>query len=229
MVRVLAVIPARGGSKRLSGKNVRLLGGKPLIVWTIETAREVPAISEVLLSTDDEGIAEVARSAGASAPWLRPAELATDAARSEDVCIHALDWYEEQSGPVDGLVLLQPTSPFRSAETIRRGLRLFVENGSRPVVALSPAKRDRAQGFELDGLRLVQVERPAASSTPMSEARPLYEPNGALYVIAPGDLRKYRSFYGGDVLGLVIEDAHEAIDIDTASDWLEAVRALEAT
>ena len=88
---ILAIIPARGGSKRLPGKNLRLLGGRPLIAWSIEAAKGLPGLSDILLSTDDSAIAEAGRAAGATVPWLRPAALATDDASSVDVCLHALD------------------------------------------------------------------------------------------------------------------------------------------
>ena len=116
-MKVLALIPARGGSKRVPGKNVRDLAGKPLIIWTLDAVRGVEGIVDVLVSTDDPGIAAVASSAGARVPWLRPAHLATDIAGSVDVALHALDWFEMQHGTVDALLLLQPTSPLR-----RRGV-----------------------------------------------------------------------------------------------------------
>jgi CMP-N,N'-diacetyllegionaminic acid synthase len=95
-MKILVLIPARGGSKRLPGKNIRLLGDRPLIVWTIDLAKNIPKICDILVSTDDIAIAEVASKAGALVPWLRPAELATDTATSVDVCLHALDWYEKE-------------------------------------------------------------------------------------------------------------------------------------
>ena len=102
-MRILAVIPARGGSKRAPGKNVRKLGNKPLINWTIDCALNTPELSAIVVSTDDPQIAEIAQSAGATVPWLRPIKLATDEANSVDVAIHALDWYEAENGKVDGI------------------------------------------------------------------------------------------------------------------------------
>src|SRR5438093_3043672 len=112
-MRILALITARRGSKRLPAKNVRLLRGVPLITWSIDVVRNIPEICDILVSTDDAATAEIARRAGAAVPWLRPAALATDTASSVDVCLHSLDWYEQAHGAVDGLLLLQPTSPFR--------------------------------------------------------------------------------------------------------------------
>jgi CMP-N,N'-diacetyllegionaminic acid synthase len=138
-LRILALITARGGSKRIPGKNTRLLGASPLITWSIEVAKGIRDICAILVSTDDQVIAEVARNAGAMVPWLRPAELATDSATSVDVCLHALNWYEREHGVIDGLLLLQPTSPFRSRSTVLRGIDLFCGNKHHSVLAVSPA------------------------------------------------------------------------------------------
>jgi CMP-N-acetylneuraminic acid synthetase len=91
-MRILVLIPARGGSKRLPGKNIKLLGGKPLINWSIESILGISAVCDILVSTDDSEIAEIARQAGASVPWLRPANLSTDTASTVDVALHTLDW-----------------------------------------------------------------------------------------------------------------------------------------
>ena len=126
-MRILALIPARAGSKRLPGKNIRRLGGKPLIFWSIDVVTGMSDIVDIMVSTDSPHIAEVAKNSGALVPWLRPDALASDTASSVDVAIHALDWYESEKGLVDGLLLLQPTSPFRTRETVSRGIKLFDE------------------------------------------------------------------------------------------------------
>ena len=113
-MKILALVTARGGSVRLPGKNLRQLGGKPLINWSIEIAQDIPEICEILVSTDNESIADISREAGALVPWLRPQEVSTNEPSSVDVALHTLNWYEAEKGIVDGLLLLQPTSPFRS-------------------------------------------------------------------------------------------------------------------
>ena len=142
-MRILALITARGGSKRLPGKNIRPLGGKPLIVWSIDVAKDSLEICDILVSTDDSAIAAVCEKAGAYVPWLRPAELAIDTASSVDVALHALDWYEAEKGAVDGLLLLQPTSPFRTQATVQRGIELFSQHDYQPVLGVSPTMRTR--------------------------------------------------------------------------------------
>lgn len=124
-MKYLAVIPARGGSKGLPGKNVRLLAGKPLIAWTIEQALGSGCIDCVHVSTDDPKIAEVARAHGADVPYMRPAELAQDTTPTEPVMAYALDWYARAGQTFDAVVLLQPTSPLRLPGTLGAALEAF--------------------------------------------------------------------------------------------------------
>lgn len=221
-MRILALVPARGGSKRLPGKNIRLLGNRPLIAWSIDAAKELPEVCDVLVSTDDAAIAEVARDAGALVPWLRPAELATDEASSIDVCLHALDWYEAERGSVDGVLLLQPTSPFRRRETLCRGVDLFRANPLRPVLGVSQAASHPMWCFRIEGGRL----RPFLSEGSGLESRsqdlpPAWVVNGGFYLIGPDELRRRRSFFDNAV-PLLSESPEESVDIDTALDWAVA-------
>jgi CMP-N,N'-diacetyllegionaminic acid synthase len=218
-LRVLALITARGGSKRIPGKNIRSFGGRPLIVWSIDAAKGIPGICDILVSTDDSAIAEVAHDAGALVPWLRPAELATDTASSVDVCLHALEWYEREKGKVDGLMLLQPTSPLRSRGTVQRGIELFRKYRSRPVLAISPAASHPMRCFQVNGETMSPFIEGAQLSLRSQDLPPAYVINGALYLITPDDLRKLRSFRSEDMLPLVIARLEESIDIDTEWDW----------
>lgn len=218
-MRILALIIARGGSKRLPGKNIRLLGGRPLIVWSIDVAKGIAEICNILVSTDDSSIADVARRAGALVPWLRPAELSTDTATSVDVCLHALDWYEGEHGKVDGLLLLQPTSPFRRRETVLRGCALFRAHERRPVLGVSPAASHPLRCFEIEGGTLRPLMEGGGRHVKAEALPPAYVVNGAFYLIAPEDLRARQAFYGPDAVPLVIDRPEEMMDIDTAWDW----------
>lgn len=218
-MRILAIVPARGGSKRLPGKNIRVLGGRPLIVWSIDVAKGIPEICDILVSTDDVATADVARDARARVPWLRPAELATDTASSADVCLHALGWYEAANGAVDGVMLLQPTSPFRSRDTVLRGIELFRRNDRHAVVAISAAKSHPMWCFRMEGQRLRPFIDGAGLELRSQDLPAAYEVNGALYLIAPEDLRRSRSFFRDDVVPLLIDEPREMIDIDTELDW----------
>jgi len=221
-MRILSLITARGGSKRLPGKNIRLLGGKPLLVWSIDAAIGIPEICDVLVSTDDPVIADIALKAGAMVPWLRPADLATDTATSESVALHALDWYENNKGKIDGLLLLQPTTPFRNIETTRKGIALFQQNGQRPVVGVSPAKSHPFRCFKIEDNTLSPFIAGAGVSVRSQELPPAYAVNGAFYLIAPKDLRESVSFYSKNMIPLKMEDPEESIDIDTEWDWMMA-------
>jgi CMP-N-acetylneuraminic acid synthetase len=195
------------------------LGGKPLIEWSIDVAKNNADISDVLVSTDDLAIAEVARRADALVPWLRPAELSTDSAASVDVCLHALDWYESARGKVEGLMLLQPTSPFRSRETVQRGIDLFRDNSHRSVVAVSSAPSHPFWCLQVNGNSLRPFIEQEDVPMRSQELPPAYVMNGAFYLIRPDELRAGRSFRNDTTLPLTIEEPAECIDIDTEWDW----------
>ncbi len=227
-MRILALIPARGGSKRLPRKNVRPLGGKPLIEWSIAAAKGMPDIVAVLVSTDDPEIASLARAAGALVPWLRPAELSTDTARSVDVALHALEYYEQKHGRVDGLLLLQPTSPFRSPASMRAGLALFSRNPGCSVVGVSPAATHPLWCFRLDGQKLKPFVESGGLHLRSQDLPPAYAVNGAFYLVPADVLRKSHSLYAQDMLPLIMESPVELVDIDTEQDWKLAEQLLAA-
>ncbi len=218
-MRILALIPARGGSKRLLGKNKRLLGGKPLIVWSIERAKNVPEICDILVSTDDPEIGAIAEVAGALVPWLRPAVLSTDTATSVDVALHALDWYESERGKVDGLLLLQPTSPFRRRETILRGINIFSQAGRQSVIGVSPAQSHPMWCFRIEGEVLQPFIDQEGLNLRSQDLPAAYSVNGAFYLITPPDLVCHRSFVTNNSVPLVIDSPAESLDIDTEFDW----------
>jgi CMP-N,N'-diacetyllegionaminic acid synthase len=221
-MKILSLITARGGSKRIPRKNLRVLGEKPLIRWSIDVARELDEICDILVSTDDSEIAEVAKFAGALVPWLRPADLATDTSSSEAVAIHALDWYEKEKGKVDGLLLLQPTSPFRNQDTISRGITFFQEHGRRPVVGVSPASSHPMWCVKIEGDGVKKFVEGSGFNLRSQDLPPAFVVNGAFYLINPDDLRKLKSFHNDDMVPLVIEGPGESLDIDTEWDWMIA-------
>lgn len=225
-MRTLALILARGGSKRVPGKNARALGGVPLISWSIATARRVAEIGEVLVSTDDPAIAAIARAAGALVPWLRPAELASDTASSAEAAIHALNWYEREKGLVDALVLLQPTSPFRSTCTIRRGLEAHRAEPGRSVVAMSPARSHPMWCYRIEAGHAVPFLDGAAGRR-SQDLPPAYVINGAFYLTTPAQLRATGTFVLADFIPLIVDDLIEGVDIDSEFDWAFAESLVE--
>jgi CMP-N,N'-diacetyllegionaminic acid synthase len=219
-VRILALITARGGSKRLPGKNIRPLGGKPLIVWSIDVSKNIPEICDNLISTDDPTIAAVCKEAGAYVPWLRPAELATDTASSVNTVLHALDWYEAEKGAVDGILLLQPTSPFRTQATVRQGIELFKKHGYQPVLGVSPTHAHPLWTLKMEGDYLVPfMPKEYGFGARSQDLPPAYVVNGSFYLISPAELRACQSFVGAKTIPLLIESPQEAVDIDTEWDF----------
>lgn len=227
-MRLLALVPARGGSKRVPGKNIRPLAGRPLVAWTLDAARGLPYVTDVLVSTDDPSIAEVCRHEGALAPWLRPAALSADETGMVDVAVHALDWYERAQGPVDGLLLLQPTTPFRTRQTLSRGIDMFERDREARVIGVSPASSHPAWCFTIEGGALRPVLPEAGLQTRSQDLEPAFHVNGSFYLLSPHRLRTDRSFYGGRMLPLIAGTPEEALDIDTEWDWRMAEAAATA-
>ena len=225
-MKILALITARGGSKRLPGKNIKQLGGKPLMVWSIDVAKDISGICDILVSTDDESIAEVGRNAGAGVPWLRPADLSSDTASTVDVALHALDWYECEHGKVDGLLILQPTSPLRTRETVLRGITIFREGEAQTVIGVSPAESHPMWCFSVNDKEMKPFIAGGGLHLRSQDLPTAYVVNGAFYLIAPDVLRTTHSFFAKGMLPLVMGEAKEGIDIDTEWDWKMAEAAL---
>jgi N-acylneuraminate cytidylyltransferase len=218
-MRILTLIPARGGSKRIPGKNLRRLGNKPLINWTIDSALCTPDLSEIIVSTDDPMIAKIAESAGASVPWLRPKELATDDASSVDVALHALDWFEEANGVVDGVLLLQPTSPFRTCETIQKAINLYQDHDDSTIIGVSPTRDHPMYALVKKGESLVPYVQQNDFKFRSQDLPEIYSVNGSIYLISPSVLRTTHSFFDSKMLPVITNSPFEAIDIDTESDF----------
>jgi len=213
----LGLIPARAGSRGLPGKNVRPLGGVPLIARTIRAALETP-LDEVVVSTDGREIAEVAREAGARVPFLRPPELATDKATTLDVVRHALTWFREnEQREFQVVVLLQPTSPLRTAQHIREALDLYFQNEGRSVVSVTPTEYPPFWTYSLtaDGTLVPVV--PGNWLRRRQELPETFRLNGAIYIFPPqqveaGVLCDHRSV-------AYVMPPEVSVDIDTELHW----------
>lgn len=210
----------------MPGKNIRLLGGKPLIVWTINVAKEISEICDILVTTNAPEIAAVCSEAEALVPWLRPEELATDIASSSDVALHALNWYESEKGAVDGVLLLQPTSPFRTKETIRKGIELFLKHDRQPVIGVSHADAHPMWTLKIEKDQLKPYLHDHGLGTRSQDLPPAYVVNGSFYLIAPTELRRNGTFFGAAAVPLLVQSEKESLDIDTEWDWTVAEAAL---
>lgn len=180
--KVLGIIPARGGSKRIPKKNLKAISGKPMILYTIEAAKECKYIDKVIVSTDDEEIAAISMKAGAVVPFRRPEELSGDGARLIDVLLHAVEFYEHKGERYDIIVLLLPSSPLRTGEDIQRSLDFFLKNGERSVVSISAVSEHPVlvRQFE-DKNKLVRLLDQDTAANRLKGKR-FYKVNGAIYI-----------------------------------------------
>lgn len=223
MSTCVALITARGGSKGLPGKNIRLIGGKPLIVWTIEAALRSRSLERVIVSTDSEEIAVVARNAGAEVPFLRPAELARDDSPHILSSHHVLQWLaaHDQARP-DYLMLLQPTSPFRTTSDIDAALALADEKSAIAVVSVSEAHLHPLKTYRLSAEGTLVPFIPNDITYRRRQALPpVYCENGAIYLNRSDSLLTDRTYIPAGAIPYVMP-AERALDIDSAWDALVA-------
>lgn len=210
---ILGLIPARGGSKRLPGKNIRPLLGKPLIAWTIEQALASKYLDRVIVSTDSEEIAEISKKYGAEVPFMRPKELATDDTKSVDVVLHALKYFEEiENYSPDIVVLLQPTSPLRTREDIDKAIEIFCRNRCKSLISVYEAPNHYLWLFEVKDEFLKPLD--CLHSRLNSNVLPkLYVPNGAIYIAEVETLKTCKTFYIEE-LSYYVMPYERSIDID---------------
>lgn len=229
-MNILCVIPVRGGSKGIPRKNVRNLGGKPLMAWTVEQAVNASVGLDVVVSTDDEEMAEVARQYGADVPFMRPAELAQDTTATEPVVTHAINFRTAQGRKPDAVVLLQVTSPLRHADTLDRAVQQFLETGVDSLVGVVPTPPFLWRlGNEETGQPVTaeyDFERRPRRQELTPEQIP-YRENGSLYVSKP-ELYLERNNRLGGKIGLFILDEIEGVDIDTELDFALAEQQMAA-
>jgi N-acylneuraminate cytidylyltransferase/CMP-N,N'-diacetyllegionaminic acid synthase len=226
---LLIIVAARGGSKGLPRKNTRRLRDLPLLGWTAEAVRRAELNGAVcLLSTDDSEIAEIGREVGLEAPFRRPAELATDTATAQAVALHALDWLAQERGVrATAVMWLQPTSPFRGPACLREAVSLMERERCAGVLGVKAVHRTLATLFHAGpDMSLTPVDPAAEAVSRRQDARTLYTPNGALYLVSAATLRKDVTFFPPSCRGIEM-DAVASLDIDSAEDW-EIAQAISA-
>jgi len=218
-MKILALITARNGSKRVPGKNIRKLGNKPLVIWSIDAVKNNKYICDILVSTDSKKIADICLEAGAYLPWLRPSNLARDTTSSVDVALHALDWYESEKGAVDGLLLLQPTSPFRTKDTIQNGINLFIKHHRKSIIGVSAVNKHPLWMLKIEKDNLIPFTNKHAFNLRSQDLPEVYVPNGSFYLITPKELRIHKSFINPKTKALIMRSPAESLDIDTEWDF----------
>ncbi|HEU4689821.1 MAG TPA: acylneuraminate cytidylyltransferase family protein [Vicinamibacterales bacterium] len=225
------MIPARSGSKRVTGKNVRLLGGHPMLAYTIAAARESGVFESVIVSTDAEDIATIARQYGAEVPFLRPPEFSGDTSPDIEWLEYTIAELGQRGRSWECFSLLRPTSPFRTAETIRRAWALFrSQTGVDSLRAVEKCAQHPGKMWIVRGQRMFPLlpfgpETQPWHSTPYQALPPVYVQNASLEIAWTRVVRDRRSI-AGDVLVPFLTDGYEGFDINDAYDWMVAERLL---
>ncbi|MCX2680679.1 acylneuraminate cytidylyltransferase family protein [Galbibacter sp. EGI 63066] len=223
-MKPLVVIPARGGSKGLPGKNIKLLNGKPLIHYTIEAARKVFDDENIIVSTDDDNIKSCAEKTGLKVPFIRPSELATDTVSTYDVLKHALTFCENQGYYPEIIVLLQPTSPFRKSTHIREALRLF-DDSTDMVVSVKETKSNPYYVLFEEDKEGFLIKSKEGDFTRRQDSPKVWEYNGAIYVISVKSFKDTDSLVFKRTKKYIMDEA-SSVDIDSKFDWLIAESCL---
>jgi len=218
----LALIPARGGSKGLKDKNIRLLNNKPLLAYTIEAAKESRIFDRIIVSTDSEKIAVVALKYGAEVPFMRPKELATDTASSMDVLIYTIELLQESNDKYDYVALLQPTSPLRTSQDIVGAVNLLIEKNANSVVSVCKVEHSPLWSNTLpEDLSLKDFIRPEIRNLRRQDLPIFYRLNGAIYIVKVSYILESKDFFGQESYAYIMP-VNRSVDIDTELDLVLA-------
>ncbi len=225
--KVIAIVPARSGSKGVPGKNIRAVGGYPLLAYSIAASGLAKRIERTIISTDSEHIAEIARKYGGETPFLRPAELARDDSPDEEYVLHALDWLGKEEGEVpDYIVQMRPTTPFRDPKIVDKAIDMIVRrpeaSGLLSVfeISESPCKMFGMKGDYLEGL-CPHDPRPEYFNLPRQAFPPVFNAHGYVDIIKTETILEKKLCYGDRILGFLAPDIGE---VDTPEDFDQLVR-----
>ena len=213
-MKTFALIPARGGSKGIPRKNIKLIAGKPLISWTIEAALRSSLLSAIVVSTDDYEIAEVARLAGAQVPFIRPKELAQDHTPGLDPVLHAFDKLPQY----DSVLLLQPTSPLRTTDDIDGLLNLVRNTKKQSAVSICEAETHPYWTYRINADQTLAKFMDVATVARRQDLPSIFSLNGAMYFAGANWLRESRSLVSSETLAYVMPK-ERSVDLDTPLDW----------
>ena len=224
---VLAIVPARGGSKGVPGKNLRPLAGRLLIEYALDAARQSNVVDRTILSTDSEDIADAGRRIGMDVPFLRPAELSQDDTPMLPVIQHAVQELSARGWTPEFVVLLQPTSPLRRPEHVREAVELLRQSGADSVVTVVEVPKHLSPDYvmRIDGGALRPFLPEGERVTRRQDARTAYSRDGTVYAFRRETLDRFGSIYGANCRPLVIP-ASDSLSIDTPGDWEQAERLL---
>ena len=225
-MNILVVIPARGGSKGIPYKNIKLLNGKPLICYSIDVARQFTSDDNICVTTDDDKIIEVVENYGLKVPFKRPAYLATDTCGSNEVIQHAWSFYEQRGLHYEAVLLLQPTSPFRKVEYLKEAVALYDDNIDMVTSVKNAPCNPYYDGFEDNEDGLLVISKGTGTIERRQDAPKVWQLNGSIYVINPKSLMEKGLAHFDRIRKYPMTDYY-SIDIDNTFDWKVAEMVLE--
>lgn len=218
MMKILVIIPARGGSKGIPHKNIKPLAGKPLIYYTIDVARQIVSDEDICVSTDDQEIVKCVEDYGLKVPFVRPAELATDTAGTYEVLLHALNFFESQGKHYDIVILLQNTSPFRTAKQVKEAMQLYKDDIDMVVSVKECSANPYYCVFEENNDGFLYISKGNGKIIRRQDAPKVYEYNGAIYIINVTSLKRMPLFAFPHRVKYVMDEL-SSLDLDTMFDW----------
>ncbi len=222
----LAVIPARGGSKRIPRKNIKLFCGKPMIAWSIEAAMQSGCFDRIIVSTDDAEIAEVARASGADVPFVRPPDLSDDHTGTTSVVAHAVDWMTQQVGPVDFACCLYATAPFVKAEDLRQGWAVLEQSGAQYAFTVTNFSAPIQRSFRITDHQRIEMFNPAQFNTRSQDLEEAYHDAGQFYWGRTQAWLAAMPLFSRASAPIVLP-RYRVQDIDTQDDWIRAEMMFE--
>lgn len=228
-MRILGIIPARGGSKGIPGKNIKKLGEKPLLGYTIDSVADSKLLTKCILSSDSEEIIKTSKQLGVEAPFIRPAEFSKDDTPSIDVVKHALEFFAASNEYFDAVCLLQPTTPFRSKALIDDAIRKFESGSYDSLISVRevPHEFNPHWTFEENNGRLQIATGEKRIISRRQELPKAFHRDGAVYLTKTEVILKQNSLYG-DTIGYVENSGSDYINLDTEADWEKAEKILKA-
>ncbi|WP_353106620.1 acylneuraminate cytidylyltransferase family protein [Acetoanaerobium noterae] len=225
---MIAIIPARGGSKGVPKKNIKLIDGKPLIYYTIKAAKESKAVSRIIVSTDCLEIASVAKELGAEVPFLRPEYLATDTSKAIDAYLYTIEKINnDENKNINEFMVLLPTSPFRTSDDIDSAVKIFCDKNADTVISVVEATHPPTWYKKISSVGVLEdfIEN-ADNSLNRQEAQKTYLPNGAIYIFKYDKLKENNSYYNKKTFPYIMS-IENSIDIDTFIDFKLAKLIME--
>lgn len=231
-IKLLAVIPARGGSKGIKGKNIKMLGQKPLIQYTLEVAQKSLYIDKIMVSTDSIEISKFCNEFGVEVPSLRPAYLASDESPTVDTILYLIDQFEKENIKIENIILLQPTTPFRTAEFVDMAITKYFDQGVDSLVSVLrvPDKYNPFWVYQQEpNHNLINLVMKGETVIPRRQDLPIsFIRSGEIYIFNANMCKNTKSLYGQKI-GYIESSNKNYVNIDTKEDWKEAENIINST